>query len=270
MPTDLYLTVHGARLRYRVNGRGPPLVLVHGWTLDLEMWEPQVEALADSFRVVRFDRRGFGLSSGRPSLTHDVADLGALYRRLRIDRAALLGMSQGARVIARFALQMPDRIACLTFDGPPRGLAGADGAEGGDIPLSEYRALVREHGVSAFRAEWSRHALMQLRTTDPQPRTLLARMIERYPANDLREAPASTEQAPRATQLDRLRKPALVLTGALDLLSRRAAADVLARRLPLGERVSVPDAAHLPNLDNPRAYNAALRAFLEHHARVRR
>jgi pimeloyl-[acyl-carrier protein] methyl ester esterase len=270
MPADLTLSVRGARLRYRVSGRGPALVLVHGWTLDLEMWEPQIEALVDAFRVVRFDRRGFGLSSGRPGLAQDVADLDALYRRLRIRRAALLGMSQGARVIARFALLMPDRVSCLVFDGPPRGLAGADRPEGGDIPLSEYRALVRERGVAAFRAEWSRHALMRLRTADPRPHALLARMIERYPANDLREAAPSADHGRQAPQLDRLRKPALVITGALDLASRQAAADALARRLPLGERASVPDAGHLPNLDNPHAYNAVLRDFLVRHVRMTR
>jgi 3-oxoadipate enol-lactonase len=100
---DLYLWVEGTRLRYRDAGSGPAVLLIHGWTLDLDMWEPQVEALADSFRVIRLDRRGFGLSSGRPALTDDVADVQALCRHLALKHVSVVGMSQGARVAARLA-----------------------------------------------------------------------------------------------------------------------------------------------------------------------
>ena len=58
---DRYFKVADARLRYRDEGQGPAVMLVHGWTLDLEMWDPQVSALRDGFRLVRLDRRGHGL-----------------------------------------------------------------------------------------------------------------------------------------------------------------------------------------------------------------
>ena len=96
---DRYLSVHGARLRYRDEGRGPAVVLVHGWTLDLEMWEPQVAALRASLRLVRLDRRGFGLSSGCPSVASDASDIDAICRHLGLARVALIGMSQGARAV---------------------------------------------------------------------------------------------------------------------------------------------------------------------------
>ena len=53
---DRYLSADGARLRYRDEGQGPPVVLVHGWTLDLEMWDPQVDALRSAFRLVQIGR----------------------------------------------------------------------------------------------------------------------------------------------------------------------------------------------------------------------
>ncbi|HYL69994.1 MAG TPA: hypothetical protein VEY89_01675, partial [Candidatus Dormibacteraeota bacterium] len=62
---DQHLTVEGVRLRYRDEGQGPAVLLVHGWTLDLEMWEAQVAAWRDAFRLVRLDRRGHGLSGER-------------------------------------------------------------------------------------------------------------------------------------------------------------------------------------------------------------
>ena len=57
---DRFLPVPGARLRFRDEGSGVALVLIHGWTLDLEMWSPQAQPLRDRFRIIRMDRRGFG------------------------------------------------------------------------------------------------------------------------------------------------------------------------------------------------------------------
>ncbi|MDE2264080.1 MAG: alpha/beta fold hydrolase, partial [Gammaproteobacteria bacterium] len=93
---DLYLRAPSALLRYRDEGRGPAVLLIHGWTLDLDMWEPQAAELGGSFRIIRFDRRGFGLSSGNASLGADVQDALSLCDELRIGRLACVGMSQGA------------------------------------------------------------------------------------------------------------------------------------------------------------------------------
>ncbi|HEY4973605.1 MAG TPA: alpha/beta fold hydrolase, partial [Steroidobacteraceae bacterium] len=88
---DRYFNADGARLRYRDEGAGPAVLLVHGWTLDLAMWDSLVAALRSSFRVIRLDRRGFGLSSGRPSIERDVADVDALWGHLALREAALVG-----------------------------------------------------------------------------------------------------------------------------------------------------------------------------------
>ena len=116
---DRYLGVDGARLRYRDEGRGAAVLLVHGWTLDLDVWESQVEALRHAFRIIRFDRRGFGRSSGRPSIEHDMRDLGALCRHFELKRVALVGMSQGSRAVLAYACADPSQVSCLVLDGPP-------------------------------------------------------------------------------------------------------------------------------------------------------
>ncbi len=263
---DLYLWAEGARLRYRDTGSGSAVLLIHGWTLDLDMWEPQVEALAESFRVIRLDRRGFGLSSGLPSLTDDVADVQTLCRHLALKHVAVVGMSQGARVAARLATIEPDLLSCLVLDGPPAGIAGTSGAGEGDVPLAEFRALVRDRGMEAFRRVWTKHPLAQLRTTDPQRRELVDRMIARYRGADLQQPPQSASDSTESLPLEAVRKATLVIGGALDIETRRQAAEAIARKLPLGERQVVPDAGHLANLDNPQAYNALLLRFLERHA----
>ena len=101
---DLYFRSGDARLRLRDEGAGAAAVFIHGWTLDLDAWEPQAAALAASVRVIRYDRRGFGLSEGTPGRAADQEDLGRLLDHLRLDsrdaRRPLAGCAGRARVCA--------------------------------------------------------------------------------------------------------------------------------------------------------------------------
>jgi pimeloyl-ACP methyl ester carboxylesterase len=257
---DLFLVVNGTRLRFRDEGRGPALLLVHGWTLDLEMWDPQVAALRDTFRLVRLDRRGHGLSEGVPAQERDCEDLAALCGHLCLTRVALLGMSQGARSVLAFASRVREQVAAVILDGPPP----LEGEADPDLPLDRYATLMRTRGIEAFRDEWARDALMQLRTQNPASRALLAAMIARYPGNDLRQ-PASPPGPAASIRVASLTAPTLILSGAHDLASRRRAARRLAARLSDAELVVIPAAGHLPNLDRPAAYSQLCRQFLMRH-----
>ncbi|HVN44489.1 MAG TPA: alpha/beta hydrolase [Steroidobacteraceae bacterium] len=255
---DLFVVLNGTRLRFRDEGHGPAVLLVHGWTLALEMWDPQVEALRDTFRLVRLDRRGHGCSGGTADPERDPEDLAALCSHLGLSRVALLGMSQGARAVLGFAASGRVQVEALILDGPPP--LESDSAQ--DLPLERYAALVREHGMEAFRREWSNDALMQLRTSNPRARALLAAMIARYRGTDLGQ-PA--RRAEPGTSLESSRVPTLVLSGAYDLASRRRAARRLVARLSHAELMVIPGAGHLPNLDSPDAYSRVCRQFLLRH-----
>jgi pimeloyl-ACP methyl ester carboxylesterase len=260
-PADDCIEVDGARLRYRDEGAGFPVVMIHGWALDLDMWEPQSAALASRLRVIRFDRRGFGASSGRPSLDADVRDAEALLHRLDLPRVAILGMSQGARAALRIASgPLRSRVACLVLDGAPVGSARGEP----EVPLERYRELARTQGLEALRAELRSHPFAQARTQDPSARALLDRIAARYPAQDLLVPDPAIGGEPPA--LETIDVPVLVLNGALDTVRRRAMGDELCRRLSRAERALVPDAGHLPNLDDPATYNRLVLAFIERHA----
>lgn len=268
-PTDRYFAVDGAQLRYRDEGSGPAVLLVHGWALDLEMWNALAVALRDEFRVVRLDRRGFGLSSGRPSLERDICDLDALWRHLALGRAALLGMSQGARAVLGLATAAGGRVSCMVLDGPPdleRGPIADDHGSEGDVPLARYSALARTQGMDALRREWAMHPLIRLRSVEPNARQLLNAIIRRYPGNDLLGEAADRGHTPAHALPNCIVTPMLVITGAHDLDSRVQAADNLAHRYACAERAVIADSAHLPNLDNPSAYNDLVRAFFRRHA----
>jgi len=258
---DRFVVVRGARLRFRDEGCGPAVLLVHGWTLDLEMWDPQVKALRDNFRLIRLDRRGHGRSEGIPAPERDSEDLAALCRHLGLTQVALLGMSQGVRAVLGFACTVPEQVHALILDGPPP----LDSESDPDVPLDQYRALVRTHGLEAFRREWARHALMQLRTQNPAVRALVAATIARYPGKDLRQPASRAEPAAARLGLESLTVPALVLSGEYDLPARREAARQLAARLPEAELAVIPGAGHLPNLDSPDVYSQLCQEFLTHY-----
>lgn len=255
---DYFVETAGARLRVRCAGKGPLLALIHGWALDLDMWTPQFRELSDRFRVIAFDRRGFGLSSGEPHLQSDVDDLLFLLSRTHRGKAAVVGMSQGARVALRAALQAPDQVACVILDGPP----DMSATSGDELPFLEYRKLVRTAGLDAFRKAWMSHPLVQLRSNDRQAQRLLRTMIERYSGADLLAPAQSAATLIERDDLTRLKAPALVINGEYDTETRRAAGAELARTLPNARLELMRDAAHLPNLDTPAVYNRAVGGFL--------
>lgn len=234
-------------------------MLVHGWALDLDMWRAQIDLLADRYRVIAFDRRGFGRSSGMPDLEQDVHDIDRLLDSFSTSRAAIVGMSQGARVALRWALKHPDRASCLVLDGPPsEGWPQSVGAK--EIPIDEYRQRVDLAGMDAFRSMWLQHPFMKLHTGSPCAHTLLREIVVRYPGLDLlnepRELPLLSER-----DLQRLHVPALVLCGEHDSPQRRSIATRMARTLPDARLVVLRGAGHLGALDDPSAYVQALRDF---------
>lgn len=249
-----------AHLRVRHVGTGRDIVFIHGWALDSDMWAHQVDALAREYRVVTYDRRGFGLSSGTPSIEADVLDLDRVLEALHIERAAIVGMSQGARVAAQYACENPKRVTHAIFDSPPE-LLREDGSAQQEIPIERFRDLVREHGLNAFAREWSEHPLARLHTCDPKTRTLLERIVTRYPGRDLLSP--SAEPASPGIDPQRLEMPVLIVNGAYDVGSRQASGRRLEQALPMARRAIVPAAGHLPCLDNPTFYNDTLRWFLD-------
>ncbi len=134
------------------------------------------------------------------------------------------------------------------------------------MPFGHYRSVVRTGGIAAFRREWAMHPLLSLRTGDCRARELLAAMLARYPGNDLVEPLVGADATSRYSPGHPIDAPMLVITGQHDLASRTRAADKLAAQMPSAERAIIDAAGHLPNLDNPAAYNAVVRRFLERHA----
>jgi len=142
-------------LHYEDHGAGTPIVLIHGWPLSGRSWENQVPALIDAgYRVITYDRRGFGESS-QPWSGYDydtlAADLDALMRHLDLRDATLVGFSMGGGEVVRYlATYGQDRItkAVLASAVPPYLYKAADNPDGG---LDDAGIAGFEEGVKGDR-----------------------------------------------------------------------------------------------------------------------
>lgn len=257
---DRFFEHDGARLRWRLEGRGPAIVLLHGWALDLDYWDAAVDALGAHFTLLRFDRRGFGLSQGWPDAQRDLTDLAALLAHCGLTRALLVGMSQGARVALHLAHAYPARVHALVLDGAP-----AIDAEP-ELPLAAFRRTLERDGLPALQAAIRAHPLMQLQREDAAGRRRLDAMLARYRGLDLLQPPgppaaAAASGRDAASPLQDLDLPALVLNGEHDTAERRQAAATLATTLPAARHVQLPGAGHLALLDDAGAYVHAVLGF---------
>jgi pimeloyl-ACP methyl ester carboxylesterase len=225
------------------------LLLLHGWALDMGAWAPQ-RALADRFRLILPDRRGFGRSTAPPDIAAETADLIAICDRLVIERPILVGMSQGGRIALQFALAFPDRVAGLILQGTPLNdfLPARRGED--HVPIADYRELVRAGRIAEMKQHWSGHALM--RGVDA------ARLLAGYEGRDL--LASADPAAPLAGSLGEIDAPALVVTGSSETPWLDLVGDALAYGLPNARRARVPG-GHLCNWSHPHPYNEMVARF---------
>lgn len=254
----------GHEARVYDTGRGEPILLLHGWSLDHRSFAPQIETLAGQYRVLCFDRRGFGSSTAPPDLSAELGDIDCILDALRLARVHLLGISQAARLALRYAVTRTERLLSvilqgLAIDGCQPNLPG-----GNDLPLDHYQALARVGDLPAMREAWLAHPMMTAGVTAPAQRELLRSIVADYRGADLLAIGTAIPAPPIDVQgkLKTLQLPVLVVTGELEAPVRKAHATALVEAAPLAQEVVIAGAGHLSNLTAAAAYNAAVLAFL--------
>ena len=257
-----YVDIAGAPHYYEVVGNGYPLVLIHEGIADSRMYDPQVEAFAAEFQVIRYDVSGFGRSEipSAPFTNHGV--LLGLLQRLGVERAHLLGMSMGGGIALDLALTHPEMVSALVL---------AAAGVGGSTPSSEVRAKWGEIGAALERRDLDGAVELGLRMwvdgprrradqVDPAVRERLRRMMA---ANFARpEVEPRPLEPPAIERLGDIRVPTLVVVGDSDVPDIVEQADMLARGITGARKVVIPGVAHVPNLERPDDFNRLVLDFL--------
>ncbi|MFI6683896.1 alpha/beta fold hydrolase [Streptomyces sp. NPDC050485] len=224
-------------------GDGPAVVFSHGNLMDADMWQPHIKRLAPAYRCVAWDARLHGRTQddGAPyTYWESAADLLALLDELRIERAHLVGHSQGGFTSLRAALLAPTRVASLTLIDtaavrwPPEALAD----------MAAVRDGLRTHGPDTVGP-----ALLELLLGVPELYPEWLAKWRRQPNGRLADAVGVLMAVDDLTaRLGEVRAPALVVHGTDDRPIPPAAGRALAAALPAATFVPVPGAGHTPPL----------------------
>ena len=263
------------RLHVEDHGSGQPVVLIHGYPLDGSSWEKQTAALLEAgYRVVTYDRRGFGKSDG-PTTGHDydtyAADLSAVLEALDLRNAVLVGFSMGTGEVARYLGTFgTDRIAKVVSLGgiPPFLLQTADNPEG--VPQSVFDPMIA--AAKADRYAFFTGFFQGFYNTDE---TLGSRLSEEALAASKNLAYAASPFASVAAQYTWLTDfrgdlaaytvPTLIVHGTADnILPIDHTARRLAKLLPDARYIEIEGAPHGMLWTHSNEINAALLAFLAH------
>lgn len=244
----------GVTLVFRVHNPqapGVPLLLTHGFGATGGMWDPNIDALSVDRPVIVWDQRGHGGSDApedmdRYSEQISVADMAAVLDAAGADRAVLGGMPLGGYLSLAFHLAHPQRVAALVLVDTGPGYRN-------DAARDKWNAWVERRAQRLERGE----AL-----TDMSPE--LAQAVHQHPEGLPRAARGVMAQkdARVITSLDSVTVPTLVVVGAQDT-DFLASADYLALKIPGARKVVVDNAGHAANMDQPGAFNAAVREFLD-------
>lgn len=246
------------------HGTGPALVLSHGTLMDRTMFRPQLDALADDYRVVAYDSRA---RTDNWQGTYDLEDLTedclAVLDALDVDSCVLGGMSMGGFVALRFALAHPERVDGLV-------LVDSMAEPHPDGDRERYADMVdrtKEAGdVPPDLAEVVAHLLFGSTTNEERPDLVEAWQSRwlTYPGEAVHDEVHSWLDRPDVSdRLAEIEVPALVVHGEEDLSIDPEYGEAMADALPDGRFVSVPEAGHSSNLEQPAVVNDAIREFLE-------
>ena len=256
-----WLQVKEGELSFECAGEGDAVVFLHGFGLDLRMWNPQVEAFQSTFRVIRYDLRGFGRSSAPPvcKYAHE-DDLKALLSHLGVTSAHVVGSSMGGRMALRFAAAYPKMVQSLAL---------ADSALDGYAWSEEWQRrwkamceIAKAGRMAQAKRQWLEHPLFASARMVPSCAFLLSTMIGEYSGWHWRGTDTARTPSPALSErLHEICSPALVITGARDVPDFHAIGNRLAAGLPRAHPEIIESSGHLVNLEAPDIFNQSLLEF---------
>lgn len=245
---------NNGQIYYEVHGMGEPVVFVHGFTLDHTMWQPQVAFFSKTHKVITYDCRGFGRSSTPNRPYNHADDLRALLQHLNIQQAHIVGLSLGGRNAINFTLAHPHVVQSLTL---------MDSALDGYASEVDWNVHAKEQGLEEAKQNWLNHEIFSVTQKNSAVVSELRNTVKNYSGwhwlhQDL-QYPAKTDAR---EHLHEITCPTLIIVGEGDLSYFHNIARVLAICISHAQKVIVPDAGHMVNMEAPDTVNLLLANFL--------
>ena len=254
--------VNGVDVAYRFDGPedGPVLLVANSLMANGSMWDGNVAALSDRYRVLRYDKRGHGasgVSNGPYTIAQLADDAIGLLDALQIDKAHFMGLSIGGMIGQQLGARFPERILSLSLcntasEMPPRSL------------WEERFAIARAQGIVGlvdgtiqrwFTAPFIKRAPQEI---EKVRQMILGTNLDGYIA-----CGSAVRDMAQSTMLLKIKTPTLVLSGRDDPACTVDQGTVLHRLIDHSKMVVIEQAAHLSNIEQPEVFNRTVREFID-------
>jgi len=252
-----YVLVDGGKLFYELAGSGKNIVLLHDGMVNREIWDEQFPLLAKTFRVVRYDRRGYGKSSDPQVKYSHINDLNQLFIQLKIDKAIIFGMSSGGRLAIDFTLTYPEKVNGLVLVGAVVsgfGYTSHMDTRGGHFNPQKYSDPVKVNEYFIMDDPYEIYS---------ENRAAKEKVMKLLP-NLARQNVVPTQPAGKVAvrSLSEIKVPALILAGEYDIPDVHAHAGVINAGIANSKREIIPRSGHLIPIEQPALFNEAVMNFL--------
>ncbi|MFL6090280.1 MAG: alpha/beta fold hydrolase [Aeromicrobium sp.] len=255
-------SVNGTELYFEEHGEGPPLLLVHGTGAYGDLWLPVLDGLARRFRVISYDRRGFGrsASSGHVRFADHARDAAALLELLDASPAIVVGWSGGGVVALDLAASASEHVASLVLAEPAAhmGTHPTRSALGMQARSSFQRYLRRDSGSAAQTMyRWVSTSTRGGNTFDKIPQDWRDQMISNGPST-VREMNQLLRPYPSRANIRSITCPVTLIEGELSDPAFVVADAFVRRLLPNAELIELSGAAHFLHIDQPQQWVEAV------------
>ena len=256
------IKVNGIDIAYRFDGpeNGHVVLLSNSLMSNYAMWDCTIPALTDWYRTLRYDTRGHGGSgttSGPYSMAQLADDAIGLLDALHIDKVHFIGLSMGGMIGQQLGARFPERVYSLSLcdtasEMPPRNL------------WEERFATAKQEGIAGLMpGTLKRWFLDDFINSSPAEIEKVRQMILGTGVEGYIACGSAVRDMTHSAMLLKIKAPTLVLTGRQDPACTVDQATVLHRLIEHSEMIIIENAAHLSNIEQPAAFNTAIRGFID-------
>jgi len=254
---------NGIEINYEIHGKegAPWLTLSHSLACSVRMWDPQIAALQDKYRILAYDTRGHGgteAPKGAYTLELLADDLSALLKTLKIEKTHYCGLSMGGMIGQTFALKYPGVFTTLTL----ADTTSRYPAEAGPLWQERIKTAETKGMQPLAQPTLERWFTEPFRKSSPAVVDGVRKLIVSTPVAGYAGCCHAIPKINLTARLKEIRCPILVIVGADDPGTPVAMAKDIHDNAPGSKLVVLPQAAHLANLEQPAGFTRALQDFL--------
>jgi 3-oxoadipate enol-lactonase len=252
-----YVDVDGGKLFYEIAGKGENIVLLHDGMVNHRIWDEQFPVLAKNYRVVRYDRRGYGKSTDPQTKYSHIDDLNQVFIQLKVDKAIVFGMSSGGGLAINFALTFPEKVKGLVLVGSVVsgfGYTSHMTTRGGHMNPAEMSDPIKLEKYFVMDDPY------EIYSGNTKAKEKVMTLLPYFGRDN--KVPTKPPEKVAVKCLSEIKVPTLILVGEHDIPDVHAHAGAINAGIQNSKREIIPNSGHLIPIEQPTLFNEAVMNYL--------